>query len=126
MVFCTNCGKENEDGSKFCFYCGKKFSLAEYVKGKRTERMEVFESDKPNLKTQEHKSPWAAGLLNLIIAGLGLVYVKEYAKAVIGFVLVLLVGWFGGLIFGLIALVFVMAWSSDEARKYNRKIDEYL
>lgn len=27
MVFCPNCGKENENGSKFCYKCGKSLNF---------------------------------------------------------------------------------------------------
>ena len=120
MVFCTSCGKENKDESTFCYNCGKEITGDEFVKNNKSN--ETFEREK-NLK-KDYKNPWVAGLLNLIIAGLGFLYVDEYAKAICGFLIVVLAAIFGGWVIGVIALVFIMAWSSDEARKYNQKMDE--
>lgn len=29
MVYCQNCGKENENGTSFCRFCGNRFNLAQ-------------------------------------------------------------------------------------------------
>lgn len=43
-MFCTQCGKENHSGSKFCGYCGAQI-VAVAVKNKRIEEMTKDEID---------------------------------------------------------------------------------
>lgn len=125
MVFCTECGTENVDDSKFCYNCGKEINKDKIIKKVNSKPNEVSNEEirKYIIENRKYKSPWAAALSNLLIAGLGLAYVKEYPKAIVGFIIVFAAGYLGGLIIGFLALILIMAWSADEARKYNRRID---
>jgi uncharacterized membrane protein YvbJ len=112
MVFCNECGFENPDGAKYCQECGKEVNK------------DVKTSVSPNNTKTEQKSPLGAAVLNLIIAGAGFVYIHEYAKAVLSFIIVLVAGMISSVLgfsvlFGIIALIFVMAWCYDETKKYN-------
>lgn len=111
MVFCNECGFENPDGAKYCQECGKKIN-------KNVKTSEV------RITKKEEKSPLGAAALNLIIAGAGFAYIHEYAKAVLSFIIVFVAGIISSLLgfsvlFGILALIFIMAWSFDETKKYN-------
>ena len=79
------------------------------------------------LKILKEKSPGGAAVLNLIIAGVGFIYIHEYAKAVLSFIIVLISGIIGfaiGLsyLLSVLVLILVMAWSYDETKKYNKNL----
>jgi hypothetical protein len=81
-----------------------------------------------NVVNEDQKSPLAATGVNLLIAGAGFVYIHEYAKAVLSFIIVFISGMISALLglsvlFGILALIFVMAWSYDETKKYNLNLD---
>ena len=131
MVFCSNCGEENENNSKFCSNCGNELnSSSKTAKNRNFESNGSIENHPTNSTGQKvvveekaHKSPIA--LLNIIIAGLGMALVGEYVKALASFIIVVIAALLGGFILGFIALIFVIAWSAHEAREYNRRVDEH-
>jgi len=113
MVSCIECGVENLEDEEYCTNCGT--SLSD----------QKFEEWKKGLSTSKKKSPLAAALLNLLIAGLGFVYIKDYVKAIISFVIVFIsvvlslkIG-SNTKILGFGALIFIMIWSYLEAKKYS-------
>jgi len=64
------------------------------------------------------------------LRGAGFVYIGEYAKAVLSFIIVFIAGMIGALLglsilLGIFALIFVMAWSHDETKKYNKNLEKY-
>ena len=89
--------------------------------------MEKVDVDTSNIKNPREKSPAGAAVLNLIIAGAGFIYIQEYAKAVLSFIIVFIAGIISfvlGLSFllSVLALIFVMAWSYDETKKFNKNL----
>jgi Predicted membrane protein len=130
MVFCTNCGKENENESQFCSNCGTELnSSSEAGKNINSEPNKVSVNHLANstgqkVEEKKHKSPIVYALLNIIIAGLGMALVGEYVKALVSFIIVVIAAILGGFVLGFIALIFVMAWTAHEAREYNRRVDE--
>lgn len=114
LVFCNKCGTENSDDAKYCQECGNEI--------KKYEKRDIGK------RKSEEKSPIGASALNLIIAGAGFLYIQEYAKAVLSFIIVLIAGIISvsiglSLLFGILALIFVMAWSYDETKKYNQRLN---
>jgi TM2 domain-containing membrane protein YozV len=107
--FCNECGAEILKDAKFCQECGNEIK----------ESKNIEPDSKSNQKTDK-KNPVEAALLNIIIAGLGFIYIGEYAKGLISFIAVFAVGYFLGLIWGIIALIVVILWTYDEAKKIIR------
>ena len=79
-MYCTKCGAENPEDAKYCQGCGTG------IKAHPKPRTEDYETSK---NSSNEKSPLGAAALNLLIAGAGFVYIKEYAKAVLSFIIVL-------------------------------------
>ncbi len=100
MVYCTKCGAENQNDAKYCQNCGESLKAKE---------------------NYEEKRPLVSAGLNLLIAGLGFVYLKEYPKALLSFVIVVIGALIGGWILAIIALFLVMVWSYIETDKINSK-----
>lgn len=118
-MFCYQCGAENPDDAIYCQECGAE--------------IKIYPSNKNRIKREQkrfnEKSPLGAAALNLIIAGAGFVYINEYVKALLSFIMVLIASIISVLlgipfILGILALIFVMVWSYDETVKYNRRIQE--
>lgn len=61
IMFCTNCGKENQDSNKFCFNCG--LSLMEVISFKASCTREPMSTDSelPLLTTQVEELPTCKG-----------------------------------------------------------------
>ena len=104
--FCNECGVEIPKDAKFCQECGNE------IKESKNIELDSKSKQKPG-----KKNPVEAALLNIIIAGLGFVYIGEYAKGLLSFIAVFTVGYFLGLIWGIIALIVVILWTYDEAKK---------
>jgi len=100
VVYCTKCGAENQNDAKYCQNCGESLKAKE---------------------NYEEKRPLVSAGLNLLIAGLGFVYLKEYPKALLSFVIVVIGALIGGWILAIIALFLVMVWSYIETDKINSK-----
>ena len=114
LVFCNKCETENPEDAKYCQECGN----------------EIKNDDKRAIEKRksEEKSPIGALALNIIIAGAGFLYIQEYAKAVLSFIIVLIAGIISvsiglSVLFGILALIFVMTWSYDETKKYNQRLN---
>ncbi len=105
MVFCSNCGKENIDDSKFCNECGSRLGG----------------------KENEYKNPYKIVLLNFLIAGLGFICLKNRTKAFDAFILVsicaILTFSIHSPISLILALILLIIMSVNETRKYNEKIN---
>lgn len=120
MIFCRNCGYENPDNSKYCAECGK---LLENT-NKTNEATEKVKNDD---QKDKRKDPLGASLLNLIIAGIGMAYLGQYAKAVLSFIIVWFCGALSIIIFknvfilAIVGYIFIIAWTYDEAKKYNKE-----
>ena len=103
--------KRIQKGSGFCAECGTKIT--------GTGNINVEE------KKLKRKDPWVAVLINLLIAGLGMVYLGRYAKAVVSFIIVWIAGTISLLLFNnvfilaIVGYIFIMAWSYDETKKVN-------
>lgn len=67
------------------------------------------------------KSPVVAAILNILIAGLGFVYLKKYLYAIISFLFVFTIAILFKF-FGYGALLIVVLWSYNEANKYNKNL----
>jgi TM2 domain-containing membrane protein YozV len=124
LVFCQECGKENPDSYKYCAECGAMLIQAKTL----TQESKIMRKGEVKEKSKR-KDPWVAALLNFIIAGLGMAYVGQYAKAVLSFIIVWICGFISVLAFNnvfilaVVGNIFVIAWSYDEAKKYNEKIE---
>ena len=120
-IFCNKCGVENSVDAVYCQECGN-----ELIKYSHDElNMENIDTTK---KPLTEKSPLGAAVLNLLIAGIGFVYIREYSKAILSFIIVFMAGFISGLLgisvlLGIFALVFVMVWSYNETKKYNNNLD---
>jgi uncharacterized membrane protein YvbJ len=119
MVYCNKCGVENPEDAKYCQGCGIELN---------THPEPKIQDHKPYKNSSNEKSPLGAAALNLLIAGAGFVYIKKYAKAVLSFIIVFTMAIIGVLmgisyVLGILALIFVMAWSYDETKKYNQKLN---
>ena len=113
MFFCNNCGEEVAKDAKFCQECGNEIT--------NNSDMQNLNEKKSNQKSKK-KSPATAAAINLIIAGLGFVYIKEYAKAILSFVFVVIVAIISG--YGsILALLLVILWTYSETTKYNEKLE---
>ena len=119
-IFCYKCGVENTEDVKYCQECGN-----EIVKNQSNDSK--IDDIKSNNKNLNEKSPLGAAALNLIIAGAGFIYIHEYAKAVLSFIIVFLAGIISfamglSLLLSVLALILIMAWSYDETKKYNKNL----
>ena|GEM_PF-1007053 len=120
MVFCTECGKENEEDAKYCSECGNTLDRPDKV----TEPVEIEKKEKV-----KKKSALAAVVLNIVIAGLGMAYIKQYVKAIASFIFVVILGAISYALFGnafylaIIGYIIVIAWTYTETKKYNENLE---
>lgn len=123
LVFCTKCGTENPVDAKYCAGCGS--MLVQTQTTTKTPEKTLKEETK---KKSNRKDPWVAVILNIVIAGLGMAYIGRYAKAVLSFIIVWICGTISVLIFNnvfilaIVGYIFIIAWTYDEAKKYNEKL----
>ena len=114
MVYCKKCGAKNTDDSVFCGDCG------EPLAGKPAESSPKKDAQ----KNPKHKSPAAAVLLNLLLAGAGFIYLGEWGKAVLFFFLVLV----SAAIFKIPGWIFMMALTMiacyNDAKKINSDLQQ--
>jgi K+-sensing histidine kinase KdpD len=89
-------------------------------KQRNTEQNKKKENKKTTKKSE--KSPVVVAVINLLIAGLGFVYIDDFTKAIVSFLFVVIVGYLFGLILSLGALLIVMFWAYDETNKYNQNL----
>ncbi len=98
---CPQCHKDIIPGSNLCPYCGYNFEDRETILSRKKEAI-------------SSRKPWLAGLLSLVIPGLGQIYNREIIKALIFFVSISLVVFFfvrlfgSGLAYFLLILFFLM------------------
>ena len=76
-MICDNCGKENEDGSRFCNYCGQVFSENKPQKTEN-ETDNIDEKPRPNPNTEgffykHYKKVILISVLALVISVVGIV-----------------------------------------------------
>jgi len=76
-MYCRNCGTQIADDTKFCPECG----VAQSDVGTTAKLGEAKEKPK-------EKSVALAVVGNLLIAGLGMAYLRQYTKAVLSFLIV--------------------------------------
>lgn len=116
MSFCNSCGEQVPENAKFCQGCGN-----EIIQTPTND----FKTESENKSEQESKkkSPATAAVINLLIAGLGFVYIEEYAKAIVSFLIVVIAAIFFGFIGGILALLLVILWTYDETNKYNKNLE---
>ena len=62
MMYCTKCGKQNEDNARFCAFCG-----APLKQGGNTENTEPADGQGNVRKTKEKKNRSKAGKILLIL-----------------------------------------------------------
>lgn len=99
-MFCSKCGKEIPDGSKFCPYCGAKLSLAgepeesqvQSVLSEEERKKRAYEEELLRAKAQQAarvgtKSPGAAAVLSFLFTGLGQIYNGQVGKAILFIIL---------------------------------------
>jgi len=99
-MFCTNCGKQIPDGSKFCPYCGAKLSLAgeseesqvQSVLSEGEKKKKAYDEELLRAKAQlavrvGTKSPGLAAVLSFLFTGLGQIYNGQVGKAILFIVL---------------------------------------
>ena len=74
-MFCSQCGKEYQDGSKFCPSCG--FNLEAKTITQNNNQQNSMQMDLLEVKAKE-KSLAIAGLINILLVGAGYFYVGKY------------------------------------------------
>ena len=111
-MFCSNCGKEIPDGSKFCPLCGKNLTGGTNT----SPSNEVTVSSTPAEPEREGKSKMAAGLLGIFLGGLGIhnFYMGYKGKAIIQLLLgtvgiIVLIGPVISAIWGFIEGIMILA-----------------
>jgi len=80
VVFCTKCGTQNTEDSQYCAECGASLDKAKQTTAKAGEVPKDEKKEK-----NKRKNPGSAIILNIIISGLGMVYLKQYTKALLVF-----------------------------------------
>ena len=113
--FCNKCGVQVPEDAKYCQECGAE------ITGSKNPYQNI--DDGYNKQKIAKKSPAVIAITNIIIAGLGFAILREYTKAVLSFIIVLIAGVFFGLIGGILALIFVIAWTYDTTNKYNANLE---
>ncbi|MFH0798151.1 MAG: zinc ribbon domain-containing protein [Candidatus Woesearchaeota archaeon] len=99
MVTCPKCREKNDEDSDYCEKCGAKL--------------------KRGNPKQELKSPIAACLLNLLIAGAGFAYLGKWGKAIGFFLLVIFSAIFFSFLGGLVMMIITMILCYIDAKKMN-------
>lgn len=138
MVKC-DCGVDNPNNAKYCQECGDRLYVKvprRVIKEKRN--LEVIKeeiSDDDNIASQDQgtktvkheiESPWGVALLNLGFAGWGMLYLKQYSKAVLCLIIVICAGYIGALL-GVwvltvpLAYLLIISWTYDETKKYSQE-----
>lgn len=74
-MFCSQCGKEYQDGSKFCPSCG--FNLETKMTTQNNNQQNSMQIDLLEVRAKE-KSLAIAGLINILLVGAGYFYVGKY------------------------------------------------
>jgi len=79
MPFCTNCGKENMESSRFCIECGK------YLTSENQQNYNIDSDNVEGIRTREKvyavgKKPMLSLILSLLIVGLGQFYNGDAKK----------------------------------------------
>ncbi len=77
MINCTKCNSENQDGSKFCINCGEKIVIET---GRRRRQAPQRRETTSMTGYAEGKTPVVAGVLSLLIVGLGQFYNGDMKK----------------------------------------------
>lgn len=96
-MYCKFCGKEIEENANYCPHCGKN------LKHNDSFSAEIHISN-------EQKSRTIAGILNIIVPGVGRLYLGYIALGIIELIL----GWFlWGLIDGILILTGCVATDAD-------------
>lgn len=125
MVFCPNCGANNDTGSKYCAVCGKEFPN----QNAGFNPSDTTRSD-PNSccnTKYEEKSMALAVFFSILLPGLGVIYVGKTTEGLmmlilavlclfLGFIFVL--PWFGCVVIWLVSLVY----TAVKAGEYNNKL----
>ncbi len=122
---CVSCGRGicedctiNLAGKNYCQDCADELV-------QENNNMEQVKNQSKNLNV---KSPSSAAALNLIIAGAGFIYIHEYSKAVVSFIIVWIAGIISYLIFGsiwylvIVGYILIIVWSYNETKKYNKNL----
>lgn len=122
-MFCSQCGKEYIDGSKFCPSCGYNLELSSSSKSNESASP-ILQEDLLSVKSKE-KSLAVAGLLNIALVGAGYFYVGKYIWGTI-----LLIAAVMAFIYApeMLLALFVLATigSIYAAHRHNKKLMENL
>lgn len=88
-AYCTKCGTELKKSAGFCHSCGQAVSR---ITSPREAIPTVEKVEKPlkMMKPLKMKKPWLAALLNLILPGLGFIYLGRILSVVGGIILVVI------------------------------------
>lgn len=83
-MYCSKCGKENQDQARFCAYCGAPLETGESTEAVRDrEKAEQKTSQKISQKKKKRKWPWILAII-LILAAAGtagvLIFKGQYVK----------------------------------------------
>lgn len=92
-------------------------------KEQNTEKKKETKKSSPKSTNKLEKSPVVAVILNLLIAGLGFVYIDEFGDALFSLLFVVTIGYLFGLTWGIVALLIVMLWTYDKINKYNSNLN---
>jgi TM2 domain-containing membrane protein YozV len=108
MSYCSNCGAQIENDSRFCARCGAAQPVA---------------APAPAVVVRDRKEPWFALALSFLFSGLGQIYNGQFGKG-IAFILAHAVSiallWF---IIGFITTPIIWIWGMVDAYKSAQRIN---
>ena len=105
-MFCHKCGKEIEDGSSFCYYCGAKMPKEEIMSEPLTSDKVVLQNDKTNEK-KEGENRIRGKYMNSLLATI-ITYLVDFLALLLGSSLIAFIG-VGGILVMLIEFYFLKA-----------------
>jgi uncharacterized membrane protein YvbJ len=98
-MYCKNCGSELQEGN-FCQECGKPIT-PQNIEGK--------------------KNPYLAAGLNLVVAGVGFLYIRQDMKCLYSLIAVIIMALINPIL-GIIGLIIVMILSYKATVEYNESL----
>ncbi len=127
MVYCPNCGANNDTGSKYCAVCGKEFpsqntGFDPYDTTRNDPRTNC--NSNCNNTGYEEKSIALAVFLSVILPGLGVIYIGKTTEGFLMLILALLClfsgfllvfPWFACVVIWLVSLIY----TAVKAGEYN-------
>lgn len=116
-MYCHKCGKNIEEGSSFCYYCGTKMLEEETMSEPMTSVKEVLKNDKAKRKEVENKI--TGKHMNPILAAI-ITFLVDFLALLLGSSLIVFIG-VGGIFVMLIEFYFLKAIHKAVYKALTRK-----